>query len=341
MKLSLLIPFYNEEEQLKTTLDTVRPILEANSDAFEIIAVDDGSKDKTWEVLSAEAARDPRIHAIRFSRNFGKEAAICAAMEHVQGDAAILMDGDLQHPPRYIPEMLRLWREGYDVVEGVKTSRGRESKAYRLVAGLFYKSFSRLSGVDMDNASDFKLLDRRVVDAWNALREHNTFFRGLCAWLGFKRYEMPFDVDDREHGQSKWSLAGLWRLSMNALTSFSTVPLTFITLMGLLFLLLAAVIAVITLVHYFTGRAMAGFTTVILLNLIIGGATLISLGLIGTYIARIYDEVKGRPRYLKMTELNPEPFGPATETGTAAKAETGAETETGAATSGQSPRDEA
>ena len=309
MKLSLLIPFYNEEEQLRETLAAVRPVLARHSDDYEIIAVDDGSEDRTWALLSEEAAADPHLHAIRFSRNFGKEAAICAAMEHVDGDAAILMDGDLQHPPRYIPEMIRLWQEeGYDVVEGVKISRGQESKIYRWVASLFYKSFTRLSGVDMDNASDFKLLDRQVVDAWNALGEHNTFFRGLSAWLGFKRCELPFKVDPREHGKSKWSLAGLWRLSMNALTSFSSVPLSFITGIGLLFLLLALVIGIITLVRYFTGTAMEGFTTVILLNLIVGGATMISLGLIGIYISRIYDEVKGRPRYLKMEEINPHPL---------------------------------
>lgn len=304
MKISLLIPFYNEEEQIKFTLDTVRPILQASCDDYEIIAVDDGSKDKTWDILQAEAERDPKIHAIRFSRNFGKEAAICAAMDHVEGDAAILMDGDLQHPPRYIPEMIRLWQEeGWDVVEGVKTFRGRESKIYHFFSNLFYKSFSRMSGVNMDNASDFKLLDRKVVDAWNELGEHNTFFRGLSAWLGFRRYELPFEVDDRQHGRSKWSLAGLWRLSINAMSAFSSVPLTLITLGGLLFLLLALVIGVITLVRYFTGTAMEGFTTVILLNLIVGGATLLSLGLIGTYISRIYDEVKGRPRYLKMDEV--------------------------------------
>lgn len=303
MKISLLLPFYNEEEQLGVTLAAVRSVLEANCDDYEIITVDDGSKDRTWELLSAEALGDGRIHAIRFSRNFGKEAAICAAMDHVTGDVAILMDGDLQHPPRYIPDMLKLWREGYDVVEGVKTSRGKESRLYRGVAKIFYKSFTRLSGVDMDNASDFKLMDRKVVDAWNELEEHNTFFRGLCSWLGFKRCELPFEVDERQFGKSKWSLRGLWRLSINALTSFSSVPLTFITGAGLLFLLLALVIGIITLVRYFTGTAMEGFTTVILLNLIIGGATLLSLGLIGTYISRIYDEVKGRPRYLKMEEI--------------------------------------
>lgn len=314
MKLSLLIPFYNEEEQLKHTLDTVRPILRSVTQDYEIIAVDDGSRDLTWEVLSNEARRDPRVHAIRFSRNFGKEAAICAAMEAVQGDIAILMDGDLQHPPRYIPEMVRLWKEeGYDVVEGVKASRGKENLLYKAVAGSFYRIFSKMSGVDMDNASDFKLLDRKVVDAWNRLGEHNTFFRGLSSWLGYKRYELPFVVEEREFGQSKWNFRGLWRLSTNAMFSFSTVPLTFVTGIGVVFLLMAFIIGVITLIRYFNHTAVEGFTTVILLLLISGGATLLSLGLIGTYIARIYDEVKGRPRYLKMTEINPSPLGAASE----------------------------
>ncbi len=305
MKLSLLIPFYNEEEQLLHTLDTVRPIIEGVTPDFEIIAVDDGSSDRTWEVLSQEALRDGRIHAIRFSRNFGKEAAVCAALEAVKGDIAILMDGDLQHPPRYIPEMVKLWREGYDVVEGVKQSRGRESKLYRLIAGSFYSLFSKMSGVDMDNASDFKLLDRKVVDAWNQLGENDTFFRGLSAWLGFKRHEFPFVVEERTHGKSKWNLKGLWRLSTNAITSFSTKPLTFITAIGFVYLFIAFLIGLITLIKYFAGTAVEGFTTVILLTLITGGFIQISLGLIGTYIARIYDEVKDRPRYLTMEEIRP------------------------------------
>ncbi len=316
MKLSLIIPFYNEEEQLTYTLGRVRPIMESLTPTYEIIAVDDGSKDDTWKLLSAEAVRDPRIHAIRFSRNFGKEAAICAGLDAAKGDAVILIDGDLQHPPEYIPEMVRLWQEeGYDVVEGVKSSRGKESRLYSWVAGAFYKLFSKMSGVDMDNASDFKLLDKKVVKAWRKLGERNTFFRGLSAWLGFKRYEFPFEVAEREHGRSKWNFRGLWRLSSNALTSFSTTPLSFITSIGLLYLLIALIIGIITLVKYFNGTAVEGFTTVILLLLISGGFIQISLGLIGTYISRIYDEVKERPRYLAMDEINPAPLSEAPPTG--------------------------
>ncbi len=309
MTLSLVIPFYNEEEQLVHTLARVRPILQGITPDYEILAIDDGSRDGTWPLLAREAEQDPHIHAIRFSRNFGKEAAICAGLDQAQGDAVILIDGDLQHPPEYIPEMVRLWQEeGYDVVEGVKSSRGKESRLYRLIAGAFYKLFSKMSGVDMDNASDFKLLDQKVVRAWRKLGERNTFFRGLSAWLGFKRYEFPFEVAAREHGTSKWNLRGLWRLSTNAMTSFSTTPLSFITFIGLIYLLIALIIGLITLVKYFAGTAVEGFTTVILLLLISGGSIQISLGLIGTYISRIYDEVKERPRYLTMEEVNPHPL---------------------------------
>ena len=308
MNISLIIPFFNEEEQVDNTLDTVIPILESVTPFYEIIAVDDGSKDKTWSILSQRAQDNPTIHAIRFSRNFGKEAAICAGLDHVGGDLAILMDGDLQHPPQYIPHMVRLWEEGYDIVEGVKKSRGKENPFYHFMAKSFYRIFTKLSGVDMANASDFKLLDRKVIDAWKALDEKNTFFRGLSAWLGFKKTTIEFEVAPRTHGKSKWSLTGLWRLSVNAITSFSSVPLVFITWGGLLFFVLALIIGIITLIRFFSSTAVEGFTTVILLLLIIGGAIMMSLGLIGTYISKIYDEVKGRPRYLKMTELNPRPF---------------------------------
>lgn len=298
MRLSLLIPFYNEEEQIPLTLETVIPIMEDLTEDFEIIMIDDGSKDSTWEVLSEEAAGDPRLRILRFSRNFGKEAAICALMEAVSGDAAILMDGDLQHPPELIPEMVRYWEEGYDIVEGVKSDRGRESGFSRFAANAFYRLFSESGGIDLKDASDFKLMDRRVVDVWNTLEEHNTFFRGLCAWLGFKRKQVPFEVQERTRGTTKWNVRGLIRLSAVALTSFSSLPLKFVLVMGLIFMVVALILAIQTLVNFMIGQALGGFTTVILLLLITGGLIMISLGLIGTYIARIYDEVKGRPRFV-------------------------------------------
>lgn len=298
MKISLLIPFYNEEKQIPLTLETVVPIMASTGFDFEIILIDDGSHDQTWAVIEAASRQDRRLVGLRFSRNFGKEAAVCAALDKASGDAVILMDGDLQHPPEHIPEMIGLWQQGYEIVEGVKSSRGRESLANKLNASLFYGLFRRFTGLDLRNASDFKLLDRRVVLEWRRLGEHDTFFRGLSAWLGFRRAAFSFVVAERQAGSSKWSLIRLLALSLNAITGFTAVPLHFITLLGLIMLTGSFILAIQTLVNFFTGHADSGFTTVILLLLLIGGSIMISLGLIGLYIARIFTEVKGRPRYI-------------------------------------------
>lgn len=299
MKLSLLIPFYNEEQQIPITLATVIPILEGLGLDFELVLVDDGSRDRTWAVISEAAQEDPRIIGLNFSRNFGKEAAICAALDRATGDAVILMDGDLQHPPQHIPEMVRLWREeGYHIVEGVKSTRGKESLASRVNAKVFYGLFRRFSGYDLRNASDFKLLDRSVVGQWRRLGEHDTFFRGLSAWLGFRRTTFSFEVAARQTGGSKWSVLRLANLSINAITGFSAMPLQFITVLGMILLFLSIALGIQTLVMWFSGQAASGFTTVILLLLLIGGSIMLSLGLIGIYIARIFTEVKGRPRYI-------------------------------------------
>lgn len=307
MKLSLLIPFYNEEEQIPLTLETVVPIMTSTGFDFEIILIDDGSRDQTWAVIEAASRQDQRLIGLRFSKNFGKEAAVCAALDKAEGDAVILMDGDLQHPPAHIPEMIRLWQQGFEIVEGIKSSRGRESLAGKLNAALFYGLFRRFTGIDLRNASDFKLLDRRVVLEWRRLSEHDTFFRGLSAWLGFKRTTFSFDVAQRQAGSSKWSVFRLLALSLNAITGFTAVPLQFITFLGLIMLTGSFILAVQTLVNFFIGHADTGFTTVILLLLLIGGSIMISLGLIGIYIARIFTEVKGRPRYIIAQDTSREP----------------------------------
>lgn len=305
MKISLLIPFYNEEQQIPLTLSTVIPILEGTGYDFELVLVDDGSRDQTWQTIAQASQADSRIHGIRFSRNFGKEAAICAALDAATGDAVILMDGDLQHPPEHIPEMIRLWESGYEVVEGVKVTRGKESLGSRLNAQVFYGLFRWFSGYDLRNASDFKLLDRRVVREWRRLGEHDTFFRGLSAWLGFKRTTFPFEVAARQVGGSRWSIFKLMGLSVNAITSFSVMPLQFVSVLGALMLTGSVLLAVQTLVNWFSGHAASGFTTVILLQLLVGGSIMLSLGLIGIYIARIFTEVKGRPRYIIGTTTDP------------------------------------
>lgn len=308
MRLSIVIPFYNEEEQVALTVAAVTETVAAIPDCeSELILIDDGSTDSTWAKLEQAAASHPEIRLLGFSRNFGKEAALCAGLDAVTGDCAVVLDGDLQFPPRYIPEMVRLWREeGYEVVDGIKIERQSENPLARAAANTFYRIFRRASGINLRNASDFKLLDRRVVDAWRELDERETFFRGLSAWLGFRRIEMPFTVDDRTTGHSKWNVRALMRLSINAIAGFSSAPLHLIVAMGVVFWLLALVLGIQTLVMKLLGRAESGFTTVILLLLLIGGGIMIALGLIGSYIGKIYHEVKGRPRYLvSRTERGP------------------------------------
>jgi glycosyltransferase involved in cell wall biosynthesis len=297
LTVSVVIPFYNEAEQVALTIDAVRSVLQTAGESYEIVAIDDGSKDETAELLFCEAERGD-VRALSFSRNFGKEAALCAGLEAAAGDAVIVMDGDLQHPPQHIPAMLSLWREGYKVVEGVKSTRGRESLLSRLNARFFYRTFARLSGYDLNNASDFKLLDREVVEEWKRLGERGTFFRALSAWLGYKRTQFTFEVAPRTTGRSGWSFFNLLKLSINAITGFSARPLYLIALIGGLLLIGFLILGIQTLISYFSGVAVEGFTTVILLQLLIGGATLSALGLIGVYIGRIFEEVKGRPRFI-------------------------------------------
>jgi len=272
---------------------------------MEMIAIDDGSTDSTWQVLEKLAEQMPELKALRFSRNFGKEAAICAGLAYSSGQACIVIDSDLQHPPELIPEMVRLWRqEHWDIVEGIKKTRGSESLINRLGARFFYRTLSGLSGYNLYGSSDFKLLDRKVIDAWLDMRERNTFFRGMISWLGYRRNHITFSVPRRRLTQSRWSFLGLFRLAVIAITAFSSLPLQAVTILGGLFLLCAILFSSYALVMYFAGLAFPGFTTVIVLELLIGGVLMISLGIIGTYIAQIYQEVKYRPRYVVAETLS-------------------------------------
>lgn len=296
--LSIVIPVYNEGNAIYNNIKTVIGVLCENEIEHEVILVDDGSKDNTWEQLCFLRKDFEAVRALRLSRNFGKEAALCAGIEAVKGDACLIMDSDLQHPPRYIPEFYRLWQQGADVVDGVKKSRGKESAFSKVTAKLFYKLMHGFSGFDMHGASDFKLMSRKVIEAYNSLDEKNTFFRGMSAWLGFNRVELEFEVDERSEGKTKWSPLKLAKLALNAVTSFSSLPLYFVVWLGVAFLIAALALGIQTLVMYFTHQAVSGFTTVILLLLLTGSALMISLGIIGVYISKIYDEVKGRPRYI-------------------------------------------
>lgn len=297
--LSIVVPAFNEERGIEAAVREIRRHARDTGLELQLITVDDGSSDRTWDVLTSLTRDIPELRAIRLSRNFGKEAAIAAGLDSSTGDVAIILDADLQHPPSLIPEMVRLWQvEGWDVVEAVKSHRGGESWLQRRTRRSFYRVAGSLTGYNLQDASDFKLLDRTVLDAWRRFGERATFFRGLVAWLGFRRTQVSFEVAPRPDGRSRWSLAALTRLAIDAVTSFSAIPLQLVTVLGLVTLLIGAGVGLQALRLWYQGLALPGFTTVILLQLLIGGFLMVSLGIIGTYLARIYDEVKARPRYV-------------------------------------------
>ena len=296
---SVVIPVHNESDQVAQNLSLIHAEASKTGLPMEMIVVDDGSTDSTWQALEKLTEQMPELKALRFSRNFGKEAAICAGLAYSSGQACIVIDSDLQHPPEVIPEMVRLWRqEHWDVVEGIKKTRGTESLINRIGARFFYRTLSNLSGYNLYGSSDFKLLDRKVIDAWLDMRERNTFFRGMVSWLGYRRKQITFSVPRRQLTRSRWSFFSLFRLAVIAITAFSSLPLQAVTILGGLFILCAITFSTYALVMYFAGLAFPGFTTVIILELLIGGVLMISLGIIGTYIAQIYQEVKYRPRYV-------------------------------------------
>ena len=295
--LSIVIPAYNEEKMILKTTDVVSGIMEREKIPFELVFVNDGSKDRTWEMIEKAAEKNSHVTGIRFSRNFGKESAIFAGLANAEGDCIAVMDCDLQHPPETLVEMYRLWEQGYEVIEGVKRSRGKESILHRASAGMFYKIMSKAVQIDMSRASDFKLMDRKAVEALLSMPERNAFFRALSSWAGYRTTSVEFDVQERTEGESKWSTWSLIKYAVRNIVGFSSAPLQMITVAGVLTLLLAVVLGIQSLVKYFCGHALEGFTTVILLLLIIGSLIMLSLGVIGIYIAKIYEEVKGRPRY--------------------------------------------
>ncbi len=296
--LSVVLPAYNEEKMIKKAAATIGGILQNEEIEYEIVFVDDGSKDGTWQEIVNAEKEDEHVNGVHFSRNFGKESAMMAGLENAGGSCVVVMDCDLQHPPETIVEMYRLWQQGYEVVEGVKRTRGKESVFHKMSAGLFYKMISKAVKIDMSHASDFKLLDRRAVEALLEMPERNAFFRALSSWIGFRTTSVEFDVQEREVGESKWSTKSLIRYAISNIVSFSSAPMTMVGITGILGFLFAVILGIQTLVKYFSGNAVEGFTTVILLILIMGSFILMGLGIIGYYIAKIYEEVKCRPRYI-------------------------------------------
>ena len=296
--LSVILPSYNEEKMIPVAAETLAGILDAVKIPFELLFVNDGSKDGTWNEICRTREKDSRVCGVCFSRNFGKEAAMFAGLEKARGDCCVVLDCDLQHPPEKIVEMYRLWEQGYEVVEGIKHDRGEETGLHRFAANTFYGIISKATGIDMASSSDFKLLDRKVVDTLNAMPERNVFFRALSFWVGFKKAEVTYDVRERTAGESKWSTRSLIRYAITNIGSFSSAPLHLITILGFITLAISIVFSIVALVQKLAGTALGGFTTVIILLLFLGSIMMISLGIIGYYIARIYEEIKGRPRYI-------------------------------------------
>ncbi|HQA11090.1 glycosyltransferase family 2 protein [Zoogloea sp.] len=295
---SVVVPAFNEAEGLPRFLEAIDRVLKPLDVRAELVFVNDGSRDATEFVLQEIAAHRSDVVPVNFSRNFGKEAAMAAGLAVARGDCVVFMDADLQHPPEVLVELLAKWREGYDVVNGRKRRRGQEPLAYKAFANTFNGLMSRAVGGDMAGASDFKLLDRQVVDTLLEFPERNRFFRGMVTWVGYRVADVEFDVQERELGSTKWSLGSLVRYSLNNLLAFSSLPLVAVAYVGFVTAGLGVVLLLQTLFRYFTGSAAIGFTTVIAVEVMLGGMILTALGVIAVYLARMYDEQKGRPMFI-------------------------------------------
>ena len=296
--LSVVLPSYNEEEMVPVAARTVHEILAAEGIDHELLFVDDGSRDATWQRIREAAASVPAVRGVHFSRNFGKEAAIFAGLNEAKGDCVAVIDCDLQHPPEKLVEMYRLWEQGFEVIEGVKSDRGKESIMHHFAAKTFYAIISRATGIDMSRASDFKLLDRKAVNVILTMREKRAFFRALSSWVGFRTTEVSYEVRERTAGESKWSTWSLMKYAVSNITAFTAMPLHLVTVFGVITLLTSVVLGIIALVQKIAGTALGGFTTVIILLLFLGSLIMISLGIIGYYVGNIYEEIKDRPRYI-------------------------------------------
>ena len=297
--LSIVIPSYNEQGNIEHTAEVVTRIMQENNIPFEMVFVNDGSTDKTWDKLTELCRVNPHAVAVNFSRNFGKEAAIFAGLKTARGDAVVLMDCDLQHPPETIVEMYDIWSNNdIDIVEGRKKSRGKEKGLYKAFSIWFYKLIGDSSGLDMRDASDFKLLDRSVVDSLNEMPERLTFFRAMSSWVGYKTEKVYFEVAERAEGESKWSVKALFRYAVNSITSFTSAPLYMIMGIGIITFIISVILGIQTLVNKLLGQSAAGFSTVIILQLLTSSIIMFSLGIIGHYLAKIYEEIKKRPRFI-------------------------------------------
>ncbi len=313
--LSVVVPCYNESEGLRELHAALTPVLEGLKVRYEIILVDDGSRDNTFDIARELSRDDPRVKALRFSRNFGKEAAMAAGLRHARGDAVVLMDADLQHPPALIGEMLALWKDGIDMVIAVRRSRETDSWLRRLVSRLFYRIFDAVSEVRIpQGAGDFRLFDRKVVAAIAALPERNRFMKGITSWVGFRQECLPFDIGERAAGKSSWNPLKLLRYAWDGVTSFSTVPLRVWSILGVLIASVASLYGLWLLIRTTAfGIDVPGYASLMVSTLFLGGVQLISLGVLGEYVGRIFLEVKMRPMYLIADSVGLDEAGAAQE----------------------------
>lgn len=296
--LTVVIPAYNEEKMIAKTSTTITGILKDANIPYELIFVDDGSKDGTWACIEEETAKDPQVKGLHFSRNFGKESAIFAGLSHANGECTVVIDCDLQHPPVKIVEMYELWEQGYEIVEAVKSDRGKESAIHRFCARCFYNIMSKATNIDMRRASDFKLLDKKAVLVLINMKEKNSFFRALSSWIGFKTTQIEFEVQERTEGETKWSTRSLIKYAITNMTSFSTAPMQVVTILGVVLFVVSVVLSIITLVQKIMGIAVEGFTTIIIFQAFSSSIIMIGLGIIGFYISKIYEEMKDRPKFI-------------------------------------------
>ena len=308
-KISVVIPMYYEELVAQTCYDRVSKVLEKLNKKYdyEIIFVNDGSQDKTMEILERIAKKNSRVKIISFARNFGHQAAVTAGLKYVSGDAIVIMDADLQDPPELIPDMMKCWEEGYEVIYGKRKSRDGESAFKLLTAKAFYATINKLSDVDIPkNTGDFRLVDKKVVDVINSLPEHNKFLRGLFSWVGFKQYAYEYERKERFAGKTKYPLKKMLKLASDGIISFSTKPLKIIGGLGIFSVIISFIILIYSIVSFTCklNNLTAGWTSIMCTVTFLGGVILISLWMIAEYIARIYDETKQRPQYIVDRTIN-------------------------------------
>ena len=296
--LSVVIPAFNEQEMVPAAAGQIDGILSRAGIPHELIFIDDGSRDATWAEIRAESEHRDTVRGVHFSRNFRKEAAIFAGLQAADGDCVAVIDCDLQHPPEKLVEMYRLWEQGVEVVEGVKTDRGEESLAHRVAAKTFYRLISEATHIDMTRASDFKLLDRMAVNVLLSMREKRAFFRALSSWIGFRTAEVPYEVRERAAGESKWSTWLLIKYALSNITAFTSLPLHLITGCGAASFLAALIVGIVSIVRLAMGRVVTGLTGAVILLLFLSGLIMVGLGIIGYYLGNIYMEIQDRPRFI-------------------------------------------